>query len=324
MGKVKNSRKKALQISPAQSSSSITGLESDLASLDENKRQKGCMLLADLYSFNIANKFSLETLTSSAILSKLAMRLVDCSERVRTEAATALRCLAECKEKNIVKKLVNTGIIKTAVSLAVESLSCSNILKPTMEYAQQLFHVIANSISVSSSACSEVLKTTSCDFISFLFASFAFNMPIDIIGACVNILNVMSTRCTSVLINSNRVGVIWNFVDTIYQFSSSSTATTTLTAPNVNVHAIFALHPLLSESEKKIQAALLSLECLEVISNIFIHSHLSSVAVEGDTAENTAATLSDLCRINHIVSVLYRSLEISNEAIKLHSATGKI
>ena len=101
----------------------VTSLEQDLVSLDDKKRESACIVLSDLYAFNISNRLPLETMTSSSLVNKLSMRLGDCSERVKLKAYDAVRVLSECYDSTIILRLIQTGILRTVIVQSLELLN---------------------------------------------------------------------------------------------------------------------------------------------------------------------------------------------------------
>ncbi|KAJ1381753.1 hypothetical protein B484DRAFT_426216 [Ochromonadaceae sp. CCMP2298] len=176
MGKArskKHSRHQPYQASnrPAGAGGATTGavyttLDADLGSLDQSKRQKACMLLSDLYLFNITNEQSIDTLTSASILGKLAMRLVDSSDKVRVQAAGALKNLSESSDIRVVRKLVSCGIVRSALTLSLEAVSMGMggweaIGAMGVEYLEQLLHTLANTLATEQTQTQNTQNTQS-------------------------------------------------------------------------------------------------------------------------------------------------------------------
>jgi hypothetical protein len=322
MGKVKSVKKgsqSALTQRPQKTpANSVNALEADLASLDESKRQKACMLLADLYSFNISNKISLETLTSSNILSKLSMRLVDSSEKVRVEGASALKNLSESKDSAIIKRLISLGILRSAVSLCVETLSATSHTITSVAFAESLLHTLANAISCNSGAINEVLSTNA-DFVSGLFGMINTNTPADIVSAVANLLIIVTGHCPSATVMGGdatstalqtRMEQVWSFVEalngmksaTVQEiaalklFSLQSTSTTTIQSNQADE----------SHEQRAFQLTVLMVECLEVVLNVYTHAPHSP-------------QLADVCRVNRALLLLTLELHTSLNGIEVAS-----
>ena len=327
MGKAKSAKKSRQQTSnqptPKAGSNSITALEADLASLEEGKRQKACMLLADLYAFNISNKYSLEALTSSNILSKLSMRLVDTSVKVRIEGASALKNLSESKNEAIIKRLISLGIIRSAVTLCVEVFTGSNLNNPdSISFVENLLHTLANAISCCDTTMNEIISTNK-EFLSGLFTMINTNISIDIISAVVNLLIIVTSNCHNTIITGNetslsiyqtRMEQIWSFIELLNNMKNAS-------IDEISQYGLFSSTPVTSKSDTTntttttntieiihqqnlFQCNVLMIECLEVIVSIYTYSQNTTV-------------LAETCRINRALLLLNLELHTSLHGIQV-------
>jgi hypothetical protein len=324
MGKAK-SAKKGRQLlnnepTPKPGSNSVNALEADLASLEEAKRHKACMLLADLYAFNISNKFSLDTLTSANILSKLSMRLVDTSDKVRVEGASALKNLSECKDSSIIKKLINLGVVRSAVTLCVEALTGGALSNPeTVCFAENLLHTLANAISGNSATINEI-TSTHAEFISGLFSMINTNAPADIISAAANLLIIITTNCNAALVTGgdptsavfrSRMEQIWTFIESLNAMKSAA-------SQEIAQLAMFSVTPVVTPQSKHagittteeareqriFQINVLMIECLEVVVSVY-------------TSARHVPGLAEGCRLNRALLLLNLELHTSLNGIEV-------
>jgi hypothetical protein len=86
---------------------------SDISSLSESKRESGLALLSSMTSFN-------HRIMTNELLSKLNLRLVDTSMRVRVNAACVVRNIAA--EPELCVRLSQSGIVATVASILVNEL----------------------------------------------------------------------------------------------------------------------------------------------------------------------------------------------------------
>lgn len=179
----------------------LTQLEQDLASLDTSKRLKACMLLSDLYVFNISNQLSLNTMTTSNILNKLAMRMIDCSKEVQGHAFSALSSLTECRDALIIKKLVNIGIIRSVISISYEIMvnyinnNYNRSLSTNVNLIEDLFHILSNSFSSCSQDLISEIRLCNEAFIPLLIKLVnPFHVPAQIIAVTMQLLIAISAN----------------------------------------------------------------------------------------------------------------------------------
>lgn len=102
MGKAKNIKKhrkrvgqtsEPVQLANHDQDVKVNLLLTNIGSIHDKKRAEACVLLANVFSKDVNNPVVLDKMSSSEILGKLSMRLVDSVEIVRLHAAGALRYL---------------------------------------------------------------------------------------------------------------------------------------------------------------------------------------------------------------------------------------
>lgn len=325
MGKARSSKKgrpaTSNQVTPKAGSTSISALEADLASLEEGKRQKACMLLADLYRFNVSNKFSLDTLTSSNILSKLSMRLVDTSDKVRVQASSALKNLSESKDAAIIHRLISMGIIRSSVTLFIESVTNANWSSADgVEYAENLLHTLANAVSCNENAIGDIVSTNAA-FLSNIITLINVTVPASIISAVANLLIIIASHSTTVQIldgnpssaaYQSRLDSIWSFIELLASYKSSG-------AHDMSTLGIFAgssaaknknsaLIDADTREQQLFQLKVLMIECLEVVIGVY-------------TSAANSSSLASVCRIGRALQLLNEELHVSLNGIQVTAAT---
>jgi outer membrane murein-binding lipoprotein Lpp len=324
MGKAKSAKKgvqtAATQPAPKTSTAAVNALETDLASLEESKRQKACMLLADLYSFNISNKFSLDTLTSSSILNKLSMRLVDASEKVRVQGASALKNLSECKDPTIIKRIINLGIVRSAVTLCVETLTGGKLTQPdSVSFAESLLHTLANAISASNAGINEILSANA-DFVGGLFSMINVSTPADVLSAVANLLIIIAGHTGSTVITGGaaaapafqaKMDQLWSFVEALNGMKGASpeslAALPLFAVVQEDTQSRAKQQPTTAEmahEQRVFQLNVLMVECLEVVINIYAHAPYTT-------------QLAEVCRINRALLLLTLELHTSLNGIEV-------
>ena len=322
MGKAKSTKKgrqpQTNAPAPKTGSTSITALEADLASLEEGKRQKACMLLADLYNFNISNKFSLDTLTSANILSKLSMRLVDTSDKVRVQASSALKNLSESKDSAIIKRLASLGIIRSVVTLCVEAGWTNADL---VEFLENLLHTLANALFCNPSTMNEILSANG-EFVSNLVAFITASVPSNIASAVANLLIIIATKGhTSQILGTDSTSVyyrtrldgIWDFIESLnnlkgasleeisglglftLQMDSARTGKTYGTDSEEHERYLFQINVLMSE-------------CIEFVVGVYTHADLT-------------VELAQVCRLPRALQLLHLELHGSLNGIEVTSSS---
>ena len=326
MGKAKSAKKgRQPQTNapiPKAGTTSVTALEADLASLEEGKRQKACMLLADLYQFNISNKFSLDTLTSANILSKLSMRLVDTSDKVRVQASSALKNLSESKDAAIVKRLVSLGIVRSVVTLFTDaSASASWSNADVVEFVENLLHTVANALSCNAAAMNEILSTNA-DFIVILTNLINASIPSNVVSAVANLLIIVAGNGHADLILSNdasstfyrtRLDGLWNFIEALNTLKGAALSDiTNLGLFSLQVSTSRASKTCGSDSEEyeryAFQVNVLISECLEVVISLYTHAKLT-------------AELAQVCRLPRALQLLHLELHSSLNGIEVTSSS---
>jgi len=332
MGKAKSAKKgvnSSNNPTPKAGSNSVNALEADLASLEEGKRQKACMLLADLYTFNISNKYSLDALTSSNILNKLGMRLVDTSEKVRVEGSNALKSLSECKDISIIKRIMSVGILRSASSLCVQILSGDGLHTPEgSAFAENLLHTLSNAVSCCDTAIHEIIST-SAEFMNGLFSMVNMNSPADVTSAVANLLIIIANHCDSSLVLgsdnaqspvfSARMETVWTFVESLNGLKSAprhEIAQQKMFAVASQIHSNATKQvqgkqnsqqqPTEEETheQRAFQMNVLMIECLEIVISVFTHAPHSPALVEA-------------CRINRALLLLNLELHSSLDGIQV-------
>lgn len=326
MGKAKSTKKgrqpQTNQPTPKAGSTSVTALEADLASLEEGKRQKACMLLADLYNFNISNKFSLDTLTSANILSKLSMRLVDTSDKVRVQASSALKNLSESKDAAIIKRLVSLGVIRSVVTLCTESAAAASWTSAeVVEFVENLLHTLANALSCNAVAMNEVLSTNA-DFVNHLTNLIDATVPSTVASAVANLLiivagnghaaQILGTDPSSAFYRTRLDGV-WNFIEALNSLKGAP-------LQDISGLGLFALQIHASRADKSVgteaeeqeryafQINVLMSECLELVISVYTHAQLS-------------AELATVCRLPRALQLLHLELHSSLNGIEVTSSS---
>ena len=120
MGKVKNSKKHrkklTMKAEPIQQSLVSTGVKvetqnvlADIASMDDRKRERACVIIANIFGSESSNSYVVDKMSTSDLLGKLCMRLIDSSETVRTHAAGAIRyamCHDAVDEQDVIDVLM--------------------------------------------------------------------------------------------------------------------------------------------------------------------------------------------------------------------------
>lgn len=139
----------------AKGESDKNSLVDDLGSLDETRRSNACKLIADIFASSRGNSF--EVVALKPVLSALIMRLVDASVDVRVEAARAIRNMACSSNVAIVQKMVDAGVVRTALGLissycasigdATSTPATGSSAVPTENVSEQLLASLAGMIS---------------------------------------------------------------------------------------------------------------------------------------------------------------------------------
>mmetsp|Transcript_15322 Transcript_15322/g.23072 ORF Transcript_15322/g.23072 Transcript_15322/m.23072 type:complete len:746 (-) Transcript_15322:81-2318(-) len=168
MGKVKNSkkhRKKLTQqlnpIPPHPTSSSPStdthNIYIDISSMDSKKREKACILLANIFLLESSNYHAYERMSNMEILGKLCIRLIDNVPIVRLHAAGAVRNMASCRTTTVSRRMVDAGIMGTLMSLVNEHI-CVPITDTSAPYLEQLVAAISNLCASCELAIDEILS----------------------------------------------------------------------------------------------------------------------------------------------------------------------
>ena len=119
MGKVRKQRPKRVRHEPipprltTEETAQHSGLLQDLSSLSETKRENSLALISSITRFN-------PRLVTPELLSRLHLRLMDASLKVRVLAANALRNIAA--EALLVSRLVQAGTAASAVAVLASEL----------------------------------------------------------------------------------------------------------------------------------------------------------------------------------------------------------
>ena len=178
----------------------ITSLEQDLVSLDDKKRESACIVLSDLYAFNISNRLPLETMTSSSLVNKLSMRLGDCSERVKLKAYDAIRLLSECYDSTIILRLIQTGILRTVIVQSLELLNHHGsshqpaFVESSIVKLESLLPVISNCMhTCPQDTIREVLLVDGL-FLRVVAKMIDLSVPARIIDCCIHLLITVSAH----------------------------------------------------------------------------------------------------------------------------------
>ena len=178
----------------------ITSLEQDLVSLDDKKRESACIVLSDLYAFNISNRLPLETMTSSSLVNKLSMRLGDCSERVKLKAYDAIRVLSECYDSTIILRLIQTGILRTVIVQSLELLNHHGsshqpaFVESSIVKLESLLPVISNCMhTCPQDTIREVLLVDGL-FLRVVAKMIDLSVPARIIDCCIHLLITVSAH----------------------------------------------------------------------------------------------------------------------------------
>lgn len=178
----------------------ITSLEQDLVSLDDKKRESACIVLSDLYAFNISNRLPLETMTSSSLVNKLSMRLGDCSERVKLKAYDAVRLLSECYDSTIILRLIHTGILRTVIVQSLELLNHHGsshqpaFVESSIVKLESLLPVISNCMhTCPQDTIREVLHVDGL-FLRVVARMIDLSVPARIIDCCIHLLIIVSAH----------------------------------------------------------------------------------------------------------------------------------
>lgn len=174
MGKAKKTKKSNSRVA-ATPSKEQSQLEAELGSLEESKRIRACKVLVDLYATNATKNNSsatLSSLTSSAILSTLSMRLVDFSAEVRKLAIEAVSSLCCSSDAQILERIVNSGLFRSVAALVMDSSAMAGNGLDTHVLYPQLLVAIANIVQVYPTATNEINDLMS-QLIEFLFSKLA-------------------------------------------------------------------------------------------------------------------------------------------------------
>jgi hypothetical protein len=157
----------------------------DLSSLDDTKRIRACKLLNNMLVNNVDNSKLLNALTTPEILSKLAMRLTDSSRAVQYEAVGAVRNLAVAASPEIVKKLVDCGILNIVLTLATDHLA--SIGATNSELCVQLVGCIANLLAADET-CASALAVRGDTLVPAVLRVFQEGYSIELELAIVNLI----------------------------------------------------------------------------------------------------------------------------------------
>lgn len=155
MGKVKHSRNARKNARPAANTIDLTGLETNINSLDEAKRIEACNLLSDLCRFNAHQQTSLDRIASRKILGFLVMRLVDHSINVKQTAFRAARIMSEVSNELIIIRLISCGLFRTTLACITDITSAS---EQAVTIQQHALYTITNIISTIPTAVSEIVE----------------------------------------------------------------------------------------------------------------------------------------------------------------------
>lgn len=179
----------------------ITSLEQDLVSLDDKKRESACIVLSDLYAFNISNRLPLEAMTSSSLVNKLSMRLGDCSEHVKLKAYEAVRLLSECCDSIIILRLIHTGILRTVIIQSLELVNHHGasghqpaFVESSIVKIESLLPVISNCMhTCPQDTMREVLHVDGL-YLRVLARLIDLSVPARIIDCCIHLLITVSAH----------------------------------------------------------------------------------------------------------------------------------
>ncbi len=280
------------------------------------------MLLADLYQFNISNKFSLDTLTSANILSKLSMRLVDTSDKVRVQASSALKNLSESKDAAIVKRLGSLGIVRSVITLFTDaSASASWSNADVVEFVENILHTVANALSCNAATMNEILSTNA-DFVVILTNLINASIPSNVVSAVANLLIIVASNGHADLILSNdasstfyrtRLDGLWNFIEALNTLKGAALSDiTSLGLFSLQLSTSRATKTCGSESEEyeryAFQINVLISECLEVVISLYTHAQLT-------------AELAQVCRLPRALQLLHLELHSSLNGIEVTSSS---
>jgi hypothetical protein len=101
MGKVKTTKKHRKKLTQKAEPIHSAGHDSfkadsqsvafDISSMDAKRRERACIVIANIFMSESNNSSVIDRMSTSDLLGKLCMRLIDSSENVRTHAAGAIR-----------------------------------------------------------------------------------------------------------------------------------------------------------------------------------------------------------------------------------------
>lgn len=244
----------------------LSGLESNLGSIEENKRLQACQLISDICKMNGHSSKVMDKVTNKKILAKFVMRLVDHSIRVKSAAFSTLQILSSVSNSDVTSRLVTSGIFRAALTTTTDAIDLSQ--PELFDIKQNALYTVANIISSQPAAVQEIIDHK-LDFFEFLLSNLSVSNNISILNTCLNVLNILSRsvqneRLINHLLGPRAIGVVHELLHSLLQGKSSLDAATSsiiLTVPSIST----------ADQDQWI----VMIQCLEIMSNFYVHSLVS-------------------------------------------------
>eukprot|EP01038_Epipyxis_sp_PR26KG_P017358 gene17358-23973_t len=207
----------------------LSELEVNLCSLDENSRLSACNILKDLYDFNANTGLeTLDYITTNHILSKLSMRLVDFSQKVKFVAIEVINNLSQCNEEKIQQKIINVGLFRSCIAFCMSNMLDNGDEMPLTQCLSSLSNIIEYSPANKSAAnmATHELITYHSEFIDVLIQFIINSLSTDVKLACVSLLTIIISSIDiktirNLLKNNVHFNSLWNYINSLINQSQT-------------------------------------------------------------------------------------------------------
>ena len=162
------------------------------------------------------------------------MRLFDSSENVRLYASLALSSLSKCYDKDVINRMINCGLLKTALSVCLEVVNSISIKNDyshqNSELAENIFDSINNILCFGTDANNEVYKLghsfirSLLQIVIFSLQNFHLTHHLTLGYSAVNLINhiLMYSGNKNDLIPISESFLIWDYISTVILCNNKS------------------------------------------------------------------------------------------------------